>query len=173
MKKCSCRRTCRGSRLVHAERAQDDRDRQLAAAVDTREHAVFRVELEVEPRAAVRNDARGEQQLARAVALATVVVEEHAGRAMQLRNDDTLGAVDDEGAVVGHERQFAEVDLLLAHVLDGLLGAGGFLVENDQANLDAQRRGIGEATELAFFHVEYRVTQAIARRTPASRCPSS
>ena len=33
-------------------------DRQLAAAVDAREHAVLRVELEVEPRAAVGNDAR-------------------------------------------------------------------------------------------------------------------
>jgi hypothetical protein len=37
-----------------AERAQDDRDRELAAAVDTREHAVLRIELEIEPRAAVR-----------------------------------------------------------------------------------------------------------------------
>ena len=65
-------------RLVHAERAQDDRHRQLAAAVDAREHAVLRVELEVEPRAAVGNDARGEQQLAGGVRLAAVVVEEHA-----------------------------------------------------------------------------------------------
>ena len=81
---------------------------------------------------------------------------------MQLRHDDTLGAVDDEGAVVGHERQLTEVHLLLAHVLDGLLGAGGFLVEDDEANLDAQRRGIGEATELALLDVEYGVTEAIA-----------
>ena len=32
-----------------AERAQDDGDRQLAAAVDAREHAVLRIELEVQP----------------------------------------------------------------------------------------------------------------------------
>ena len=44
------------------------------------------------------------QQLARAVRLAAVVVEEHARRTMQLRDDDALGAVDDEGAVLGHER---------------------------------------------------------------------
>ena len=118
-----------------AERAQEDRDRQLAAAVDAREHAVLRVELEVEPGAAVGNDARGEQQLARAVGLAAVVVEEHARAAMQLRDDDALGAVDDERAVVGHQRQFAEVDLLLADVLDRLLGAGGFLVEHDRRTL--------------------------------------
>ena len=41
-----------------------DRHRQLAAAVDAREHTVLRVELEVEPRAAVRDHARGEEQLA-------------------------------------------------------------------------------------------------------------
>jgi len=31
--------------------------------------------------------------------LAAVVIEEHARAAMQLRHDDALGAVDDEGAV--------------------------------------------------------------------------
>jgi hypothetical protein len=33
------------------------------------------------------------------VGLALVVVEEDAGRAVQLADDDALGAVDDEGAV--------------------------------------------------------------------------
>src|SRR3546814_3520524 len=61
-----------------------------------------------------------EQQLARRMGLAAVVVEEHARRTVQLRDDDALGAVDDEGAVVGHERDLAHVDLLLLHVLDGL-----------------------------------------------------
>ena len=94
--------------------------------------------------------------------LAAVVIEEHAGAAMQLRDDDALGAVDDEGAVVGHERQLAEVHLLLAHVLDRLLGAAGFLVEHHEAHLDAQRRRIGQAAQLAFLDVEYRLAQAIA-----------
>ena len=71
--------------LVHAERAQDDRHRQLAAPVDAREHAVLRIELEIEPGAAVGNDARREQQLARRMGLAAVVLEEHARRAVQLR----------------------------------------------------------------------------------------
>ncbi len=49
------------------------------------------------------------------------VVEEHARRAVQLRDDDALGTVDDEGAVLGHQRDFAQIDLLLLHVLDGLV----------------------------------------------------
>ena len=94
--------------------------------------------------------------------LAAVVIEEHAGAAMQLRHDDTFGAVDDEGAVVGHERQFAQVHFLFAHVLDRLLGAAGFLVEHHQAHFDAQRRRIRQAAQLAFLDVEYRLAQAIA-----------
>jgi hypothetical protein len=145
-----------------AQRAQQDRDRQLAAAVDARVHAVLGVELEVEPRAAVGDHARVEQQLARAVRLAAVVVEEHAGAAVQLGDDHALGAVDDEGAVVGHQRQLAQVDLLLADVLDGLLGARRFLVEHDQAHLDAQRGRVGEAAELALLDVEHRLAEPVA-----------
>ena len=145
-----------------AQGAQNDGHRELAAPVDAREHAVLRVELEVEPGAAIRNDARGEQKLAGGVRLAAVVIEEHAGAAMQLRDDDSLGAVDDERAVLGHERQFAEVDLLFAHVLHGLLRTARFLVEHHEPNLDAQRRRIGEAAQLAFLDVEHRLAEPIA-----------
>ena len=61
-----------------AERAQQHGDRQLAAAVDTREQAVLGIEFEIEPGTAVGNDTGGEQQLARAVGLAAIVIEEHA-----------------------------------------------------------------------------------------------
>ena len=44
--------------VVVAERTQQHRHRQLAAAIDTGEQRVLRVELEIEPRATVRNHAR-------------------------------------------------------------------------------------------------------------------
>ena len=47
-----------------AERTQQDGDRHLAAAVDTEIHVVLRVEFKIQPGTAIRNDARGEQQLA-------------------------------------------------------------------------------------------------------------
>ena len=144
------------------ERAKNDTDRQLAAAVDADEHGVLRVELEVEPRAAIRNHARGEQQLAGRVRLALVVVEEHARRAVQLRHDHALGAVDHERAVVGHQRHFAEIDLLLADVLDLLLRARGFLVVDHQPHEHAQRRGIREAAQPALLDVEDGIAEAIA-----------
>src|SRR5882672_7841701 len=144
------------------ERAQNDAHRQLAAAVDADEHGVLRIELEVEPRAAVGDHARREQELAARMRLALVVVEEHARAAVQLRDDDALGAVDHERAVLGHQRHLAEVNLLLADVLDLLLRARGFLVVDHEPHEHAQRRRVREPAELALLDVEYRIAQAIA-----------
>ncbi|MGY3367081.1 hypothetical protein ACVWZL_004206 [Bradyrhizobium sp. GM2.4] len=118
---------------VETKREHQRRHRKLAATVDTRIDDVLGVELDVEPGAAIWDHASGEQQLARRMGLALVVVEEHARRTVHLRDDDALGAVDDEGAVHRHERDVAHVDVLLLDVLDRL--RAGFLVdiEHDEA----------------------------------------
>ena len=85
---------------VEAERIEQRGDRQLALAVDADVDDVLGVELEVEPLAAVGDHPRGEQELARRVGLAAVVVEQHARRTVHLADDHALGAVDDEGAVL-------------------------------------------------------------------------
>ncbi|MNG97286.1 hypothetical protein D3C79_563950 [compost metagenome] len=140
--------------------AQQHRGRQFAATVDTHEHAVLRVELEVQPGAAVRDDASGVQQLAGAVSLATVVVEEHTRRTVQLGNDHTLGTVDNEGTVLSHQGDFTHVDFLLFDVLDRFVRR--FLVEDDQAHLDPQWDREGHATQDTFLHIEGGFAQAIA-----------
>jgi hypothetical protein len=147
---------------VQADGLEQDRDRHLAAAVDAEVQDVLGVELEIEPGAAVRNDARREQQLARAVGLALVVLEEHAGRTVQLRHDHALGAVDDERALVGHQGHFAHVDLLLLHFLDHLgLRRRRLAVVDDQLHLGAHGRGEGQAAGLALAHVERRFGQVV------------
>ena len=88
--------------------------------------------------------------------LALVVIEEHAGRTMHLRNDDALGAVDDEGAVIGHERDVAHVDILLLDVLHRL-GAGLFVdIEHDQPQRHFQRRCVSHAALAALVDVVFR-----------------
>ena len=141
---------------VEAERIHQRRHRNLAAAVDARIDDVLGVELDVEPGAAIRNDAGGEQQLARGMRLALVVIEEHAGRTVHLRNDDALGAVDDEGAVVGHERNVAHVDILLLDVLDRTRAGLLVDIEHDQAQRHLERRGIGHAALAALVDVVFR-----------------
>ena len=46
---------------------------------------------------------------------------------MQLRNNNALSAVDDKGAIVGRERQFTHIDLLLADIADPPSNPGCFL----------------------------------------------
>ncbi len=81
-------------------------------------HDILGVEFEVEPGAAIRNHAGGKQELAGGMRLAPVVVEKHARRTVHLGDDHTLGAVDDKGAVVRHERHIAHIDILLLDVAD-------------------------------------------------------
>jgi hypothetical protein len=107
--------------------------------------------------------------LPEAVGLALVVVEEDAGRTVHLRDDDPLGAVDDEGALVGHEGDVAHVDVLLLDVLDG--AGAGFLVgfEDDQAQLDLQRRGVGHVALDALLDVVLRAPRTRRRRIRGPR----
>ena len=146
---------------VEAEREQQRRHRNLAATVDARIDDVLGVELDVEPGAAIGNDAGGEQQLARGMALALVVVEEHAGRAVHLRDDDALGAVDDEGAVRRHEGHVAHVDVLLLDVLDRLRLRVGIDIEHDEAQRHFERRGEGHAALAAFVDVIFRLLEFV------------
>ena len=119
--------------LIHAERVEERRDREFPPTVDPGKDDVLGVELDVEPGTAVGDDAGGEQELARGVGLALVVVEEHAGRAVHLGNDHPLGSVHDERAVRRHERHVAHVDVLFLDVLHRA-GAGILVdIEHDQA----------------------------------------
>ena len=126
------------------ERAQKDRTVELALAVDADIEQVLGVVFEFDPAAAVRND------LAEVVTLRRDALEEDAGRTVQLTDDDALGAVDDERAVVRHQRNFAEEDFLFLDVADALLAGFGILGVDGEADGDFERRGIGHATLFAL-----------------------
>ncbi len=141
---------------VIAERIEHRRRRQLALAVDTDVQHVLGIELEVEPRTTVRNDAGCEQQLAGGVGLALVMIEEHARRAVHLRDDHTLGAVHHKRTLVSHQRDVAEIAFLLFDFLDRA-GARVFVdIEHDELEANLQRRLIGQVALDALFHVEFR-----------------
>ena len=116
------------------EAAQERRDEELAAlaaAVHVDPDLVVRVELELEPRAAVRDDADGVER--RAVGVHRALRADARG-AVQLGDDDALGAVDDERAVLAHERDVAEVDPLA----DRRLAVA-------ERELDVERGRVGDA----------------------------
>jgi len=146
---------------VHAQRIEQSRDRQLALPVDADVHNVLGVELEVQPRTAIGDDAGGKEEFAAAVGLATVMIEEHAGRAVHLADDHPLGAVDDEGAVRGHERHVAHIHILLLDIDHGTGAGVGIDFKHDQAQRHPHRRGIGHAALAALVHVIFRGFQFI------------
>ncbi len=85
-----------------------------AALVHETPHHVVRVEHDLDPVAAVRYDAHGQQRLAVGVDLA---FGRDARAAVQLGDDDALGAVHHERAVRRHHRNVAEKHLFFAHVV--------------------------------------------------------
>jgi hypothetical protein len=121
-----------------AERAQQRGGRELLLLVDVDEDDVVDVDGELDPRAAERDDARRDEALAVRV---RGLLEHHARGAVELRDDDALGAVDHEGPERREQGQLAEVDLLLDLVLEALLAVGGVLLEHgqDEGRLEGRR----------------------------------
>ena len=74
-------------------------------------------------------------------------LEDHARRPHELRHHDALGAVDHEGALVGHHREVPHEDRLLLDL------AGGRV---DEAGPHEDRSGVGHVLLLALLHRELR-----------------
>ncbi len=132
---------------TQTQRAQEDGSQELALAIDAHVQDVLLVVLELDPRTAVRND------LAQEIGAVVGGLEEHARRTVQLADDHALGAVDDEGAVVRHQRNVAEEDFLLLHVADGAVAGLRVLVVDGETHGDLQRSGVGHTALFAFGHV--------------------
>ncbi len=115
------------------ERLQQDGDELAALAVDAHAHRVLLVHVELEPGAAAGDDLRDEDLLVRGLVELTREVD--AGGTHELGDDDTLGAVDDEGAPAGHDREVPHEDFLL-------LDLAGHLV--DEGCLDEERLAEGD-----------------------------
>ncbi len=133
-----------------AEGLQEDGDGLLALAVDADADQVALVDLHLQPGTPGRDDLGGEDVLVGR--LVDRGVEVDARGADELRHDDTLGAVDDEGALVGHEREVAHEDRLgldLAGLVVGELGG------------DEERGAVREVTVLALVDRVLRRLEAV------------
>ena len=70
---------------------------------------------------------------------------------MKLGNDDALRTVNDEGTVVGHQRDLAEEDVFLFDVANRRGTGLCVLVKNRQANLDLKRHAVRHTSLLALL----------------------
>ena len=141
-----------------AEGLEQHRDVLLALAVETDADHVALVDLELEPGAAARDHLGGVDVLVRG--LVGGLLEVDAGRADQLADHDSLGAVDDEGASGRHQREVAHEDRLALDLTGLVVGELGG---------DVERCGVGEVLLLALLDgvlrvVEHRVLEGQAHR---------
>ena len=133
-----------------ADGAQELGGLQLALAVDLDVEHVLGRGLELEPGTTVGDDLGAEELAAGVGVLGGGVV--HAGAAHELADHDALGAVDDEGAALGHGREVAHVHALL-DVLAGLV--------DDELDLDVERAAEGQVTRAALELVVLGVAELV------------
>ena len=91
---------------------------QLTTAVNPNKENVFGIKLEIQPRPAIRNDARRKEQLARRMRFTFIMVKEHPRAAVHLRHNHPLRPVHDKSAVLGHKGQVAHVNFLFFNIFD-------------------------------------------------------
>ena len=127
--------------LGQTKRAHEQRGRLLALAVDAHTQQVALVGFELEPRTAGGDHLRVVDGLVGG--LVALGGEVHARATDELGHHDALGTINNEGAARGHEREVAHEHLLL-------LNLAGLTV--DEADLDEERRLIGDVLLLAFIH---------------------
>ena len=103
----------------------------------------FLVVLKFDPRTAVRNDLR---EIFVAVAL-----KENARAAVQLRDDNTLGTVDDESTVIRHQRDLTEENVFFLDIADRRSARFRILVIDRQPDLDLERHAVRHSAFLTFL----------------------
>ena len=123
--------------LGDAEGAEEHGRGLATLAVDGDHEVAALVDLKLEPGAAGRDELRTVDQ----DAVVHLGGEVHTRGADELGDDDALGAVDDEGTALGHEREVTHEDELL-------LDLAGLLV--DEADVNEERGLIGDVLGTAL-----------------------
>ena len=122
-------------------------DGQLAVLIDADIEQVGQIGFILQPGTPVGDDGSGVGQVVRLVRGPGVI---HTGRADDLGDDDPFGAIDDEGAGLGHDGEVSHKDLLLGDLLRHpvvlLLGVA-------QLDLHLDGGGVGGVPGLALLHV--------------------
>ena len=103
----------------------------------------FLVVFKFDPRTAVRDDL-GKIFIA-------IALEKYARRTVKLRYDHALGSVNDERAVLGHQRDLAEENVLLFNIADRRNVGLRVFVINRQANFYLERDAVRHSAFLTFL----------------------
>jgi len=143
----------------HADGLEQDRGEDLALAVDGDVHdaaqsGLLVIRHEFQPGAAARDQLAGIGVAAGAVFGDNVKIRSRGTH--DLRYDDSLGAVDDEGSGRRHQREIAQEDVFpLRHDLAGLL------IDDFELHLRLQRSAVVDLAVLALADAVFRLAELI------------
>ena len=82
--------------------------------------------------------------------------EEHARRAVHLRNDNTLCAVHNKCTLGRHERDIAHIHILLFNIFDRARACIIVNIKYDEAHFDFQRCSVSNVALLTFLFIKFR-----------------
>ena len=139
-----------------AQRFEEHGDVLPPLAVDAHADGVLLVDVELEPRAAAGDDLGDVDVLVGG--LVEILGEVGARGTHELRHDDALGAVDDEGSPTGHDREVPHEDFLL-------LDLAGHLV--DERGFDEQRLAVRDVLVAALLFRGLDVLELVTYRNTA------
>src|SRR6266550_5598972 len=128
-----------------AQRTQKDRRQKLSFA-DAHVEQVLLVVLKLDPGAAIRNDLGNVNRAA---------FEEDPRRAVQLGHDYALSSVDNESAVVSHQRNFAKEDFFFLDVANRFYVRVRIFVVDGQPDLYFERHAIAHAALLTLLLIMF------------------
>src|SRR5690606_38187595 len=114
---------------------QENGDRLLALTVDANADLIALVDLELEPCTARRDDSCRDDVLV--TGLVGRLIEVDTGRAHELRDNDTLGAVDDEGSLASLQGEVAHEDRLSLDLTGLVVHELGFDIQRSRVGLTA------------------------------------
>src|SRR3954464_10202194 len=135
--------------LGPAQRLEQHGDRLPALAVDADADGVALVDVELQPRTTAGDHLGAEDVLVGGLVQGLVEVDARA--ADELRHDDALGPVDDEGALLRHDREVAHEHRLALDLASGVVHELGG---------DEQRRRVGHVLVLALLEGRLDVLEA-------------
>ncbi len=91
-----------------------------------------------------------------------ILIEEHAGRAVELAYNHPFCPIDDESSIIRHERNLSKIDLLLFDRFNAFSLCLLIHIPDDQANGHFDRSGVGHPSQQAFLHIIFGFGKAVA-----------
>src|SRR5271165_2860207 len=92
------------------------------------------------------------------------MVKEHPRAAVHLRNDDPLGAIDDEGSVLRHQRHIAHIDVLLLDIADRARACILVDIPDDETECYLERGRKSNAALLTLIDIVFRGFELVAHK---------